>query len=212
MEMIFNHLPTQVIYDSMIPGIKLTHSNIINILSLQNTFDTPKSSLAFSYSNRIRFLPCHPMRAPPCKSLNCHTNQNFPSPDHMSGITQLHLNPQALILTVSEFIPKILDLIWAGKWFCWNQLVPWEFYPQMKRNCWVLSVFGNWHSSSLFAIDVVNMFCVILNTEIPSIPAPWNLLSKQQLLVDSIFAELIKIHVRFDQIIFQFWVLKWLLR
>lgn len=49
------------------------------------------------------------------------------------------------------------------------------------------------------------MFCVILNTEMPSIPAPCNLLSKHKLLVDSIFAELIKIHVRFDKLIFQLW-------
>lgn len=55
----------------------------------------------------------------------------------------------------------------------------------------------------MFAIDVVNMFCVIPNTQIISLPALWNLLSKQLLLVDSIFAELIQTHFRFDQIIFQ---------
>lgn len=74
---------------------------------------------------------------------------------------------------------------------------------QINKKCWTLSVFNNWQSRSLLAIDVVNMFCVIPNTQRISIPAPWNLLSEQQLLVDSIFAELIKTHFRFDQIIFQ---------
>lgn len=68
------------------------------------------------------------------------------------------------------------------------------------KTCWILSVFGNWESRSPFASDVGNMLCVISNTELN--PAPWNSPSEQQLLVDSIFAELIKTHFRVDQIIF----------
>lgn len=75
-----------------------------------------------SYLNRIGFLLCCRVRAPPCQLLNCHANQNVTCLVHVSGLTQLQLNPQA---TLSEVSPKSSDpacdlnrqvvlLKWAG--------------------------------------------------------------------------------------------------
>ena len=69
----------------------------------------PRPSTDHSYLNRIGFLPCRHVRAPPCKPLNCHTNQNFSCPDLVSGVSQLQLNSQTSLLTLSEFISKRSD-------------------------------------------------------------------------------------------------------